>query len=141
MEGFRSKSCRDGRMQIEEYYGGKAGPTSMQDLRSYSVSYAGSTQPNQFGKEVKIKKGKSNLGSSSKSWSFNDPELQRKKESQATSKVVNFSLLLLAPKEARSGKLDSTIFLVSTDLHFLFMFWVTSLGYPESKEMQGEFAL
>ncbi|KAJ9179360.1 hypothetical protein P3X46_011157 [Hevea brasiliensis] len=79
MEGFRSKSCRDGRMQIEEYYGGKAGPTSMQDLRSYSVSYAGSTQPNQFGKEVKIKKGKSNLGSSSKSWSFNDPELQRKK--------------------------------------------------------------
>ncbi|OAY36470.1 hypothetical protein MANES_11G023800v8 [Manihot esculenta] len=74
MEGFRSKSCRDGRMQIEEFYG--PGPTSMQDLRSYSVSYA---QPNQFGKEVKIKKGKSNVGSSSKSWSFNDPELQRKK--------------------------------------------------------------
>ncbi|KDP40744.1 hypothetical protein JCGZ_24743 [Jatropha curcas] len=86
MEGFRSKSCRDGRMQIEEYYGGnssKAAPTSMQDLRSYSVSYAGSTvqQPNPFGKELKIKKGKSNnnIGSSSKSWSFKDPELQRKK--------------------------------------------------------------
>ncbi|KAJ9190350.1 hypothetical protein P3X46_001566 [Hevea brasiliensis] len=79
MEGFRSKSCREGRMQIEEYYGGKAGPTRMQDLRSYSVNYAVSTQPNQFGKEVKIKKGKKNLGSSSKSWIFNDPELQRKK--------------------------------------------------------------
>ncbi|OAY53170.1 uncharacterized protein LOC110612693 [Manihot esculenta] len=76
MEGFRSKSCRDGRMQIEEYYGDKAGPKGMQNLRSYSVNYA---QPNQFGKEVKIKKGKNNVGSSSKSWILNDPELQRKK--------------------------------------------------------------
>lgn len=65
---------------MEGYYGGKEAPTSMQDLRSHSVNYAGSsTQPNQLGKEVKIKKGKSNLGSSSKSWGFNDPELQRKK--------------------------------------------------------------
>ncbi|EEF41045.1 uncharacterized protein LOC8284701 [Ricinus communis] len=82
MEGvFRSKSCRDGRMRIADYYGDKTAPTSMQDLRSYSVGYAGSTtvQPSQFGKELKIKKGKSNLGSSSKNWSFNDPELQRKK--------------------------------------------------------------
>ena len=37
--------------------------------------------PNQLSKEIKIKKTKSSLGSSSssKSWGFNDPELQRKK--------------------------------------------------------------
>ncbi|XP_041002210.1 uncharacterized protein LOC121247826 [Juglans microcarpa x Juglans regia] len=80
MEDFRSKSCRDGRMQLESYYGGRAAPTSMQDLRSFSVSYAGSSaQPNEIAKEVKIKKEKSSLGSISKSWSFGDPELQRKK--------------------------------------------------------------
>ncbi|KAG6575464.1 hypothetical protein SDJN02_24178, partial [Cucurbita argyrosperma subsp. argyrosperma] len=77
MEDFRSKSCREGRMQIESYTENKAAPTNMQDLRSYSVSYAGSVQ-NQSNKEVKMKKGKSNIGSSSKSWSFKDPELQRK---------------------------------------------------------------
>ena len=67
---------------MEVYYGGgagKAAPTSMQDLRCYSANYAGSSAPNQIVKEVKIKKGKNNLGSTSKSWSFNDPELQRKK--------------------------------------------------------------
>ncbi|WCJ39484.1 hypothetical protein M5689_020470 [Euphorbia peplus] len=86
MEDLRSKSCRDGRMmQIEEYKGGQNGPTSMQDMRSYSVSYGGQQVPNQFGKEVKIKKGGSrnmgSLGSSSsmKNWSLTDPELQRKK--------------------------------------------------------------
>lgn len=57
------------------YYGGRAAPTTMQDMRSYSVNYYAS-QPNQIVKEVKIKKGKS----TSKTWSFiNDPELQRKK--------------------------------------------------------------
>ncbi|XP_050230931.1 uncharacterized protein LOC126679950 [Mercurialis annua] len=87
MEGYRSMSCRDGRTQITEHYeeddedDHKPAPRSgMQDLRSYSVSHAGSVQ---LGKELKIKKGKnnSNLGSSSslKNWSFNDPELQRKK--------------------------------------------------------------
>ncbi|KAJ8774050.1 hypothetical protein K2173_009481 [Erythroxylum novogranatense] len=79
MDNFRSKSCRGERMQMESYYADKAAPTSMQDLRSYSVSYAGSVQPNQLCKEVKVKKGKGNLGLSSKSWSFTDPELQRKK--------------------------------------------------------------
>ncbi|XP_059458266.1 uncharacterized protein LOC132187849 [Corylus avellana] len=82
MEDFRSKSCRDGGgMQIESYYGGRTAATSMQDLRSFSVNYAGSSaQPTQIVNEVKMKKGKSSVGSSvSKSWSFNDPELQRKK--------------------------------------------------------------
>uniref|UniRef100_A0A5B6YVH8 DUF3511 domain protein n=1 Tax=Davidia involucrata TaxID=16924 RepID=A0A5B6YVH8_DAVIN len=85
MQNFRSKSCidRDDRMQMESYYGGRPAPTSMHDLRSYSTSYASSMQPSttqmQMGKELKIKKAKSSVGSSSKSWSFNDPELQRKK--------------------------------------------------------------
>ncbi|KAL4625623.1 hypothetical protein ACB098_05G023500 [Castanea mollissima] len=83
MEDFRSKSCRDGRMmQIESYYGGRGAPTSMQDLRSYSVNYAGSSvqSNNQIvPKELKMKKGKSSVGAVSKNWSFNDPELQRKK--------------------------------------------------------------
>ena len=62
MEDFRSKSCGDGRMQIESYRGSTAaastygGVNGMQDLRCYSASYA-----------------------SSKSWSLSDPELQRKK--------------------------------------------------------------
>ncbi|KAJ7979321.1 DUF3511 domain protein [Quillaja saponaria] len=84
MEDFRSKSCREGGMEIESYHG--RGPTSsgingMQDLRCYSASYASSVHPTQtqVGNEVKFKKGKSTNGSSSKSWSFNDPELQRKK--------------------------------------------------------------
>ena len=80
MEDFRSKSYRDGGMQMESYYGGRGGgPTNMQDLRCYSASYANSVQPNQLEKEIKIKKSKSSFGSSSKRWSFNDPELQRKK--------------------------------------------------------------
>ncbi|KAK8670274.1 hypothetical protein V6N13_105032 [Hibiscus sabdariffa] len=82
MEDFRSKSYRDGGMQMESYYGG-GGPSNMQDLRCFSASYASSVhvQPNQLVKEIKMKKTKSSLASSSssKSWSFNDPELQRKK--------------------------------------------------------------
>ncbi|KAK9099391.1 hypothetical protein Syun_026436 [Stephania yunnanensis] len=93
MEEFRSKSCGDGRTtstQIESYYGvnnnnNKNKPTSsgMQDLRCYSASYTTSTvsqthmSNNNNNKDVKFKKSKN--GSSSKSWSFNDPELQRKK--------------------------------------------------------------
>ena len=90
MEDFRSKSCNDGRMQIQSYYGthGALGPTSasgvssMQDLRCYSASYASSVHPTQTqmgNNDIKFKKGKSTNGSVSKSWSFNDPELQRKK--------------------------------------------------------------
>ncbi|XP_059642850.1 uncharacterized protein LOC132284737 [Cornus florida] len=80
MEDYRSKSWREDRMQIESYYGGRPAPTSMNDLRSYSTSYASSSQPPpQMGKEVKMKKGKSSVGSTSKNWSLSDPELQRKK--------------------------------------------------------------
>lgn len=80
MENYRSKSYRDGGMQMDVCYGNRGAPTNMQDLRCYSANYAGScAPPNQIVKEVKIKKGKSNIGSTSKSWSFNDPELQRKK--------------------------------------------------------------
>ncbi|CAN4089113.1 unnamed protein product [Withania somnifera] len=51
-------STREGKMQIENYYGG--GPANMQDLRSYSTnscyySYGGGI----VDKEVKIKKSKS----------------------------------------------------------------------------------
>lgn len=83
MEDFRSKSCGDGRMQIERSYGGM---NSMQDLRCYSASYTYSVHPTETqarpnnNNDVKLKKGKSTNGcSSSRSWSFTDPELQRKK--------------------------------------------------------------
>ncbi|XVE51915.1 hypothetical protein DITRI_Ditri02bG0078700 [Diplodiscus trichospermus] len=81
MEDFRSKSYSDGGMQMESYHGGSGGggPSNMHDLRCYSANYGSSVQPNQLGKEIKIKKSKSSFGASSKSWSFNDPELQRKK--------------------------------------------------------------
>ncbi|KAF8393597.1 hypothetical protein HHK36_021841 [Tetracentron sinense] len=79
MEDFRSKSCGDGRMQMQSYYGGRPTSSGMHDLRCYSASYASSAKQPQMDKEVKFKKGKSTNGSASKSWSFNDPELQRKK--------------------------------------------------------------
>ncbi|XP_043721531.1 uncharacterized protein LOC122668987 [Telopea speciosissima] len=78
MEDFRSNSCGDGRMQMESYNGSRPTSYGMHDLRSYSASYASSAHQTQMGKEVKLKKAKS-TAVSSKSWSFNDPELQRKK--------------------------------------------------------------
>lgn len=74
---FRSKSCKDERLQIESYSGGRVAPTSMQDLRCYSANYA--AYAHQLGKEVKMKKGNSTVGEASKGWTFDDPELQRKK--------------------------------------------------------------
>ncbi|KAL2338738.1 hypothetical protein Fmac_013184 [Flemingia macrophylla] len=71
MEDFRSKSYGDGRMQIENYSGGN----NMQDLRCHSASYASSVHPN----DAKFKKGKSTNAATSKTWTFSDPELQRKK--------------------------------------------------------------
>jgi len=97
MERFRSRSCREGRIQMEGYHGDKAAPANMKDLRSYSVSNAVSAQPNQLGNEVKIKKGKSNLGSFSKRWSFNDPELKRKR------RVANYKVY------AMEGKMKGTL--------------------------------
>ncbi|XP_022987910.1 uncharacterized protein LOC111485312 [Cucurbita maxima] len=83
MADFKSNSYTDGRMQIESYNGNEArGPNvSGGDFRSYSASYASSANPNQtqMSNDLKLKKGKSTNGFSSKSWSFNDPEIQRKK--------------------------------------------------------------
>ncbi|CAJ1949868.1 unnamed protein product, partial [Sphenostylis stenocarpa] len=53
---FRSKSCRDERLQIESNGGGKVAPTSMQDLRCQSAKNASSGRAHQIGstgKEVK----------------------------------------------------------------------------------------
>lgn len=75
-------------MQLQPYYGGGGGgggPTRPpHELRCYSASYAqtqvGNPYNNQVGsKDMKLKKGKSTSGSGSKSWSFGDPEFQRKK--------------------------------------------------------------
>ncbi|CAI0387339.1 unnamed protein product [Linum tenue] len=96
MEDYRSKSYADGRSsQLDLYHHGPPPPAAagggggagMQDLRCYSASYAASSvYPAQAGGQFetnrdnpKLKKGKSANGSVSKTWSFNDPELQRKK--------------------------------------------------------------
>ncbi|KAJ0971333.1 hypothetical protein J5N97_019292 [Dioscorea zingiberensis] len=96
MEDLRSRSYGDGRMQMEVYGGGGGGggravvPSGMTDMRCYSASYAYSQQQsyNNPQREMKLKKGKSMSASSSSSssaptsklgWSFNDPEMQRKK--------------------------------------------------------------
>ncbi|XP_054807254.1 uncharacterized protein LOC129309631 [Prosopis cineraria] len=91
MEDFRSKSYGHGRVQnqIEPYSCSGTGSFStgapgMRDLRCYSASYASSAaHPTQthMGKDMsfKSKKGRSTNSSSSKNWSFTDPELQRKK--------------------------------------------------------------
>ncbi|KAJ6924364.1 hypothetical protein NC652_017605 [Populus alba x Populus x berolinensis] len=76
------------RRKMESYHGPQRPPTSSYELRSYSTSYAqtqvanGSYNTNNFGnnRDFKVKKGKGYTGSSSsKSWSFDDPEFQRKK--------------------------------------------------------------
>lgn len=88
MEDFRSKSYSDGRYEMQSYnndggYSQKnSNPSGLQDFRCYSASYASSCSNNtqiDVPKEINFKKGKSVNGSISKSWSFNDPELQRKK--------------------------------------------------------------
>ncbi|MQL69209.1 hypothetical protein Taro_001492 [Colocasia esculenta] len=84
MEDFRSRSCGEGRTQME-VYGTRTVPASgLHDLRCYSASNASAPQV-QPPKEIKFNKGKgSGYGGSSSSsskggWSFKDPELQRKK--------------------------------------------------------------
>ncbi|XP_038986327.1 uncharacterized protein LOC103709558 isoform X1 [Phoenix dactylifera] len=84
MEEFRSRSCGDGRMEMEVYGSRTAGPpaSGLHDLRCYSASYASSQQNGyQVPREIKLKKGKTTAGSSSSKsgWSLSDPELQRKK--------------------------------------------------------------
>lgn len=74
MEDFhRSRSYGNGQMmQIESYYGARR----PYDFRSYSVSHV---QTQRVPKDLKLKKGKTISGSLSKSLSFADPELQRKR--------------------------------------------------------------
>ncbi|CAI9773148.1 unnamed protein product [Fraxinus pennsylvanica] len=69
---YRSKSYSDNRMQIEKYYGPPP-TTRPNDFRSYTASNAAAAPPPSKINDWKIKKG------SGKSWSFNDPEFQRKK--------------------------------------------------------------
>ncbi|CAA2979014.1 Hypothetical predicted protein [Olea europaea subsp. europaea] len=71
---YRSTSFSNNMMQIEKYYGPPPPPTTTtrpNDFRPYSASYAAA--PPQIKKDWKIKKD------SGKSWSFHDPEFQRKK--------------------------------------------------------------
>ncbi|XP_076916041.1 uncharacterized protein LOC143575601 [Bidens hawaiensis] len=79
MEDFRSKSYNANGMQIQPYNNNN---TSFQDFRCYSTSHASSSSYQMdHQNEPKFKKNgsKSSYGSVSKNWSFNDPELQRKK--------------------------------------------------------------
>ncbi|PHU11960.1 hypothetical protein BC332_18890 [Capsicum chinense] len=104
MDELRSKSYNeDPRGQVEKYsyatdggngYRYKEGslnPNGLGDLRCYSASYAAN---NNTHKEVKFNKGKS----VSKSWSFNDPELQRKK------RVASYKVYLVEGKVKGSVK-------------------------------------
>ncbi|KAL8522248.1 hypothetical protein ACS0TY_012402 [Phlomoides rotata] len=78
MADFRSKSYNDGKLQIEPYYGPPSA-TRRNDFRSYSVSHTSSAPPlPQAPPPQKLKRGRS-TSSSSKSWSLNDPEFQRKR--------------------------------------------------------------
>ncbi|XP_017982026.1 PREDICTED: uncharacterized protein LOC108663167 [Theobroma cacao] len=84
MEDYnRSRSYGNGMMQLDTYHGPPR-PSASYDLRCYSASYAQSQMANNYNtgnnRDFKLKKGKSTSGSSSsKSWSFADPEFQRKK--------------------------------------------------------------
>ncbi|KAI3805692.1 hypothetical protein L1987_28282 [Smallanthus sonchifolius] len=76
MEDFRSKSYNANGTQIQPYNN-----TNLQDFRCYSTSHASSSSSSQTQTDHHNypKFNKSTNGSMSKSWSFNDPELQRKK--------------------------------------------------------------
>lgn len=75
MGDYRSKSYADGRMQMDKYYE----PQFSNDFRSYSASYATSVGAPPLPPPPAYQKGKGTSGSTSKSWSFNDPEFQRKR--------------------------------------------------------------
>ncbi|KAL8488113.1 hypothetical protein ACS0TY_023948 [Phlomoides rotata] len=77
MEDLRSKSYDNERSM--ELGNNNNFPSGMQDLRCYSASYAASACAQNKEPQWNFKKGKSTNGLVSKSWSFNDPEVQRKK--------------------------------------------------------------
>ncbi|XAR70775.1 hypothetical protein NMG60_11027759 [Bertholletia excelsa] len=81
MGDYRFGSYNDGGKQMESYYAYGPG-SNPHDLRSYSASYSSKYAPppaTQAGTVKNLKKGKSAVGSSSKSWGFGDAEFQRKK--------------------------------------------------------------
>ncbi|GAB4842576.1 hypothetical protein Ancab_012552 [Ancistrocladus abbreviatus] len=139
MEKFRSMSCREGRIQLESNY--KNGyPTSMEDLRSYSTSYASDHSAaygyGQLGikeEAVKVKKSKSSRvnndasstanynnnnskSSSSSSWRFSDPELQRKK------RVASYKVYAVEGKMKGSLR-KSFRWIKNTCSHSVFGWW------------------
>ncbi|KAL7150859.1 hypothetical protein ABFS83_05G142300 [Erythranthe nasuta] len=78
MSDYKSNSRNERNMQIEPYYG----TATRSNSASTSYSYAGAAAPPPppvAPPPQKLKKGKSTGGSTSKSWSLNDPEVQRKK--------------------------------------------------------------
>ncbi|KAK4368651.1 hypothetical protein RND71_012443 [Anisodus tanguticus] len=83
MDDLRSKSYNDSRKTYSytSEGNGYSEPNGFRDVRCYSASYASSSSNNNNNTQMELssKKGKSSNGSVSKSWSFNDPELQRKK--------------------------------------------------------------
>ncbi|XP_073132051.1 uncharacterized protein [Henckelia pumila] len=93
MADYRSKTFGDANMQIQPYFGPpyKYNSTRPDDFRSYSASYASSSSHTYSAAAAaataglgevppqKLKKVKSTGGSTSSSWSFKDPEFQRKK--------------------------------------------------------------
>lgn len=93
MADYRSNTFGDANMQIQPYYGPpyKYNSTRPDDFRSYSASYASSSSYTYSAAAAaataglgevaaqKLKKVKSTGGSTSGSWSFKDPEFQRKK--------------------------------------------------------------
>ncbi|KAL7112266.1 hypothetical protein ACP275_05G141600 [Erythranthe tilingii] len=73
MSDYKSNSHNERNMQIEPYYG------TATRSNSASTSYSYAPPPAMAAPPQKLKKGKSTGGSTSKSWSLNDPEVQRKK--------------------------------------------------------------
>ncbi|CAN1340254.1 hypothetical protein LINPERPRIM_LOCUS38779 [Linum perenne] len=81
MDDFRSNSCyADNRSSQLDIYQYGPPPPAMGGMQASSVYPSQNTNQLEMRKDdPKLKKGKSMSGSVSKAWSFNDPELQRKK--------------------------------------------------------------
>ncbi|KAK9755976.1 hypothetical protein RND81_01G064100 [Saponaria officinalis] len=133
MENYRSISCREGRnnniYNNNDDVGGGSKPKNMQDLRSYSTSYASTymqIHPQQCNKDAKISNGNtssnykksrgSGSSSSMKGWSLNDPEIQRKK------RVVSYKVYAVEGKMKGSFR-KSFRWFKSTCSHVVHGFW------------------
>ncbi|MBA0722872.1 hypothetical protein Golax_003511 [Gossypium laxum] len=113
MEDYnRSRSYGTGMMQLDTYHGVPPRPSSGYELRSYSVSYSQSQMAN---RDFKLKKGKSTSASSSKSWSFADPEFQRKKR---VASYKMYSVEALSTESCLNGKPCSSVWSVGSPSRF-----------------------